>query len=80
MEVIKKNMKECDICGIEANTFCIKCFNYYCEECFNYVHKKQKNNKHNKEKIDYFVPIDTICQEHPKQPISLFCIDENGKK
>ena len=31
------------------------------------------------EKIDYFVPIDTWCPEHNKNPINLFCLDEKGK-
>ena len=79
-EIINKNIKECIICGISANSFCFKCFSYFCDECFKYVHKKEKNNKHIKEEIDYFVPLDIKCPEHPRQPISLFCLNENGNK
>ena len=35
-----------------------------------------KNDKHKKEKIDYFIPLDTKCSEHPKVPVNLFCLDE----
>ena len=80
MEETKKSIKECFICGISVKSFCFKYFSYFCDECFIYVHKKERNNKHIKETIDYFIPIDTQCPEHPRQPISLFCLNENGNK
>ena len=68
--------KNCEICGIDAKELCLDCMNYFCEECYKYVHNKQLNQLHKKDKIDYFVPMDTKCPEHPKDRISLFCIDE----
>ena len=80
MEIFKKsNNKKCNICGIDATSLCLECTNYYCDACFKYVHDKEINNQHKKEKIDYFVPIDTRCPEHPKNLLNLFCIDEKGK-
>jgi len=38
--------------------------------------KKNQKNNHKKENIDYFVPIDTKCPDHPQNPINLFCVDE----
>ena len=75
----KKNFKQCELCKIEASSLCQNCMSYYCDECYKYIHSKKENDNHKKEKIDYFVPIDTKCQEHPKIPINLFCIDEKGK-
>ena len=79
MEVIKKNYKLCEICDNEATSLCLKCVSYFCDKCFKYVHENNKTkNNHKKEKIDYFVPIDTKCPDHPQVPINLFCIDEKG--
>ena len=72
---IKNIIKKSEICGIEATSLCLKCISYYCDPCFKYIHEKQINNQHKKEKIDYYAPIDTKCPEHPKIPITLFCID-----
>ena len=44
--------------------------------CQKFIIKENKNHK--KEKIDYFLPIDTRCPEHPKVPLDLFCINEKG--
>ena len=52
---------------------------YLCDSCYKIVHEKVVENNHKKEKIDYFLPIDTKCQNHPKIPINLFCIDDKGK-
>ena len=77
----QKNFKQCDICKIEeAKSLCFQCFSYYCDSCFKWVHEKGKNNEHKKGKIDYFVPIDIWCQDHKKDVISLFCVDEKGNK
>ena len=76
----KKNQKLCEICGNDANCLCFKCISYFCEECYKYVHDKKINAQHRKEKIDYFVPYDTKCHQHPKIPITLFCIDDKGKQ
>ena len=74
-----KNVKECEFCKGQANAICYECFTYFCDSCYELAHKKLSNTKHKKEKIDYFVPIDTKCQEHPKVPINLFCLEEKGK-
>ena len=42
------------------------------------IHDIKKNPKHKKENIDLFVPIDLKCQEHPKDRINLFCLDDKG--
>ena len=78
MENSQNNNKLCEVCQIPATNLCFECFLYLCDSCYKIIHNKLQNNKHQKEKIDYFVPIDTKCQEHPKNPINLFCIDEKG--
>ena len=50
---------------------------YFCEWCFKFVHEKSCND-HKKEEIDYLVPIDLKCPEHPKNIINLFCVEERG--
>ena len=52
---------------------------HFCDSCYKIAHEKIDDNKHKKEKIDYFNPIETKCQKHPKVPINLFCLDEKGK-
>ena len=42
------------------------------------VELKKENSNHKKENIDYILPIDTRCPEHPKIPLNLFCLDEKG--
>ena len=79
MDNNQKNFKQCEICKVEATNLCLKCLSYFCDSCFKYIHDKQANNQHKKEKIDYFVPIDTKCPEHPNIPLTLFCADEKGK-
>ena len=76
---VQKNIKQCEICkDEEATTLCIDCYSYFCEVCYKCVHDRKKNSGHKKEKIDLFVPIDTMCPEHKKDAMSLFCIDEKG--
>ena len=77
---VQKNIKQCEICKVkEATTLCLDCYSYFCEACYKYVHDIKENNNHNNEKMDLFVPIDTICPEHTKSPMNLFCIEEKGK-
>ena len=80
MEINQKNFKLCEVCEAEATSLCLKCISYYCNSCFKLVHEKKSKNNHKKENIDYFVPIDTKCPDHPQIPINLFCVDEKGKK
>ena len=80
MKENQKNEKQCEICGSLATNLCLKCISYFCDECYKYVHNKQINSQHKREKIDYFASIDTKCVDHPKDRISLFCVDEKGKK
>ena len=77
-DINQKNFKQCEICKEMATSLCLECISYFCDECYKYIHNKKVNNQHKKEKIDYFVPIDTKCPDHPKQVISLFCVDEKG--
>ena len=73
-----KNIKECDICGVNATCLCFNCLKYFCESCYKFIHDKQKNCNHKKEQIDPYVPIDLKCPEHPINPITLFCLDDKG--
>ena len=76
---MNKNIKTCEICGKDATSLCFKCISYFCDECYKYIHDKKINNQHIKEKVDYFVPIDTKCPDHPKDRLNLFCVDEKVK-
>ena len=79
MEIEPKNFKQCDICrGVEATSLCPQCFCYYCDECYKPVHNRINNKNHKKELIDFNVPIDTRCPDHPGNNINLFCLDEKG--
>jgi len=78
MEESKAKFKMCEICELEATTICFKCFSYFCDACSKFIHEKKRNSAHKLEKIDYFLPIELKCQEHPKTIINLFCIDEKG--
>ena len=42
------------------------------------IHSIKENSNHKKEKIDYYVPIDTRCPDHPKVELNLFCLEEKG--
>ena len=75
---MKNNYKKCDICENDASSLCFDCIMYLCESCFKFIHDKKKNSNHKTEKIDYFIPIELKCHEHPKNIINLFCIDEKG--
>jgi len=79
MEKNKKTaIKECDICGANATNLCYQCILYFCDSCYKLIHDKKKNANHKKESLDPYIPIELKCQEHPKNPISLFCLDEKG--
>ena len=78
MEEKSNNIKKCEICQSQATNICFECFSYFCDQCSKFIHDKQINTSHKKEKIDYFVPIEIKCSEHPKNAINLFCIDEKG--
>ena len=79
MEKNKNGIKECELCGSNANSLCFKCLSYYCDSCYKYAHDKPKKSNHQKKAIDPYVPIDLKCQEHPEIPLTLFCLDEKGK-
>ncbi len=80
MEIPKKNdNKKCDMCGENATSLCFKCQMNLCDSCIKIIHSIKLNSQHKTEKIDYFVPIDLKCPEHPDVPYNLFCIDEKGK-
>ena len=78
MESNHKNYKQCEFCKIEATSLCLECYSYFCDKCFKFIHDMNLNKNHKKDKIDYFVPIDTKCPDHPKIPVNLFCCNENG--
>ena len=70
--------KKCEICKLEAKSLCLDCMNYYCDSCYKLIHEKEANIHHLNEKIDYFIPFDTKCKEHPSNPLCLFCVDDNS--
>ena len=61
-----------------SSKLCLECVSYFCNECYKYVHDKKENSKHKKTKIDFYVPLDIKCLQHPKIINNLFCIDEKG--
>ena len=80
MEVRQPHFKFCDICKSEATFLCMDClYNYYCDSCYKFIHSMKINCNHKKEKIDYYIPIETRCPEHPNVALNLFCLDEKGK-
>ena len=78
MEKAASNIKKCEFCKTQATNICYECFIYFCDSCYKIAHENEQNDRHKKAKIDYYIPIDTKCQAHPKNLINLFCIDENG--
>ena len=78
MENNQDKKKLCEICDSNATNICLKCFAYFCESCYKTIHTKRRNNEHRKDKIDYLVPIETKCLEHPKYPKEIFCKDEKS--
>ena len=72
------NQKLCEVCEEEATCICYQCTSYFCDSCYKIAHNKKREEKHKKDKIDYFVPIDTKCTEHPKVINNLFCLDDKG--
>ena len=79
MEVNQKNFKKCEICEVEATCLCMQCISYFCNECYKLIHDKKAKSGHKKEKIDYFIPMDTRCPEHPPNYMNLFCLEEKSK-
>ena len=79
MEKNNSFIKKCDICKEDAIYICFSCKQYFCESCYKFIHEKKANSNHKKENIDFFVPFDTKCKEHPLNPICLFCVDDNSK-
>jgi len=53
---------------------------YFCDSCYKVVHNLKISSHHKREKLDYFVPMDIKCPDHPNDRINLFCTDENGNK
>ena len=74
-----KNIRECEMCDSSATCLCFECNNYLCENCYKMIHNLKKNISHKKENIDSFVPIDLKCPTHPKDRMSLFCINDKRK-
>ena len=74
-----KNNKQCEMCGENATCLCYKCQMNLCDSCFKIIHSMKISSQHKKENIDYYVPIDIKCPDHPNVPFNLFCIDEKGK-
>ena len=75
----QQKTKICEICETNATIICLNCSNYYCDSCFKLIHEKKAKSNHKKEAIDYFIPIDIKCPDHPGNLMNLFCIDEKGK-
>ena len=75
----KNNIKKCNMCGEAPNCLCFKCLMNLCDSCFKTIHSMKLTTQHKKEKIDYYVPIDIKCPDHPEVPFNLFCINEKGK-
>ena len=63
---------------MDATSLCFKCEMYLCDSCYKLIHDKQKNSQHIKERIDYYVPIDVKCPQHPNCPLNLFCLNDKG--
>ena len=70
----------CEICGSIATSLCVKCTAYYCDSCYKLIHNQKDKAEHKKDKINYVIPIETKCLNHPKYPKELFCVDEKGNK
>ncbi len=80
MEIVQKNLKQCEICkDDDATGLCSQCFKYYCDKCYKFVHESKKNKEHKKEVIDFNVSIDTHCPDHERNPLNLFCLEEKSK-
>ena len=75
----KINEKSCELCKVPATIICYNCSIYLCDSCFDYLHKKVENFSHKKEKINQIIPIDLKCKNHPKVPMTLFCVEEKSK-
>ena len=75
----KIEQKKCEICKDKATNICFDCSFYLCDDCFKFIHEKKTNHDHKKENIDLFSSLDLKCREHPKIPMSLFCVEEKSK-
>ena len=73
------NSKVCEMCGEIATNLCLTFLLNLCDSCFKIIHSMKLSSQHKKEIIDHFAPIDIKCPDHPKVPLNLFCVDENGK-
>ena len=71
--------KKCDICKNNATIICYDCSFYLCDTCFEFIHKNNVNSEHKNEPIEPFISFDIRCPEHPKIPMSLFCVNEKSK-
>ena len=78
MEKQNDVLKKCEICASYATILCNDCMSYYCDSCAKFIHTKDNNSNHKNEPIDPFVPIDTKCSTHARNPLDLFCLEEKG--
>lgn len=78
MEKNNSFIKKCDICKEDAIYICFSCKQYFCESCYKFIHNKPINSNHKKENIDLYIPLELKCQEHPDNPLNLFCLNEKG--
>ena len=78
MEKNNSFIKKCDICKEDAIYICFSCKQYFCESCYKFIHNKPINSNHKKENIDLYIPLELKCQEHPDNPLNLFCLNETG--
>ena len=79
MESETNKIKNCEICGEQANIICFNCFNYYCDSCSKFIHEKKINKEHKKEEIFFSQLLDIQCEIHPKMKLEYFCFNENSK-
>ena len=72
-------LKYCELCEANATSLCFECLEYFCDSCFKIIHEKKLKSQHKKEKIDFYVPLELKCPDHPKNGNNLFCLEEKGK-
>jgi len=78
MEDKKSQIKECNFCGSDSKCLCFDCLLYFCDNCYKLIHDMKKNMTHKKENIDPYISINLKCSEHPKFPVTLFCLEEKS--
>lgn len=71
--------KFCEICKDSPKYICFDCGFYLCDSCFKFIHEKKANLEHKKEVLNTLIPMNIKCQEHPKNPMNLFCVTEKSK-